>query len=192
MSDKYKFHNPDGVYFITSTITNRVDVFTKPAYCGIIIDSLKYCQENKGLVVHAWVIMTNHLHLIVSRNAKPLLSEILRDFKRFTSIELIKTIHANDESRKVWMLALFKEAAAHLKRVDNFKVWQDGNHPIELDSNTMIEQKLNYLHDNPVTAGFVFNPEDYTYSSAIDYAGGKGLLDLEILGVMDKIEAEFD
>lgn len=79
------------------------------------------------------------------------------------------------------MLELFANAANKLKRVDNYKVWKDGNHPIELDSNEMIEQKLDYLHNNPVSAGIVYNPEDYMYSSAINYAGGKGLIDIKII-----------
>ena len=189
MSEKYKFHNPDGVYFVTSTITDWVDVFTKSVFCDIVVDSLRYCQQNKGLVIHAWVIMSNHIHLIISRNSKPLLSEIMRDFKRFTSIELVKELQANDvhperkraSGRSRWMLELFSQAAKRLERVNHFKVWQDGNHPIELDTNTIMEQKLNYLHNNPVTAGIVFNPEDYVYSSATDYSGTKGLIDLEML-----------
>ena len=211
MSEKYKFHNPDGVYFVTSTITDWVDIFTKSAYCNIVVDSLKYCQHNKGLVIHAWVIMSNHIHLIISRKSKPLLSEIVRDFKRFTSIELIKELQGNSlhaenprasgrmaressralsiehaenpraSKRNKWILELFHKSAKRIKRIEHFKVWQDGNHPIELYSNTIMEQKLNYLHNNPVTAGIVNNSEDYVYSSAIDYTGGKGLIDLEML-----------
>jgi len=176
MSEKYKFNDPDENYFITPTITGWVDIFTKSEYCEIILNSLKYCQENKGLVIHAWVIMSSHMHLIVSRNSKPLLSEILRDFKRFTAIEIIKTIQTTNESRKRWILEIFESAADNLRRIDNYKVWQDGNHPLALDSNSMSEQKLEYLHNNPVAAGIVYHQEDYVYSSAVDYAGGKGLL----------------
>jgi len=181
MSEKYKFHNPDGVYFTTSTITHWVNLFTKPEYSEIIIDSLKFCQKNKGLVIHAWCLMTNHLHLIVSRNGKPLLHEILRDFKRYSSLEIIKAIEDNNDSRKEWMLELFKAAAKKITRAENYKVWQDGNHPIELDSNFLTNQKLNYIHENPVKAGCVWDAEAYVYSSAIDYADGKGLLDVEFL-----------
>ena len=81
MSEKYKFHNPTGIYFITTTIVGWIDVFTKPVYCDIVIDSLKYCQKEKGLVIHAWCIMSSHLHLIVSSAGKEKLPAILRDFK---------------------------------------------------------------------------------------------------------------
>ena len=88
---------------------------------------------------------------------------------------------ASGSRRNQWILELFCKAAEKTKRVKYFKVWQDGNHPIELDTNTIMEQKLNYIHNNPVTAGIVFNPEDYVYSSAIDYTDGKGLIGLEML-----------
>ena len=181
MSEKYKFHNPDGVYFITSTISEWADLFTKPVYCKIILDSLIYCQKNKGLVIHSWCLMTNHLHLIISRNGNSLLHEIMRDFKRYTSIEIVNTIQNDNESRKEWLLEIFKTSASKVKRVENYKVWQDGNHPIELDTNNLIEQKLNYIHENPVKAGYVWDAENYVNSSATDYAGGKGLLEIDFL-----------
>lgn len=181
MSDKYKFHHPDGVYFVTSTITEWIDIFTRSDYCNVVLDSLKYCQKNKGLVIHAWCIMPNHIHMIISRNRKSTLSEIMRDFKRYTSIEIVKTIENTNESRKKWIINIFKETAGKIKRVENYKVWHDGNHPVELDSNYLIEQKLEYIHENPVKAGFVWEAEHYVYSSATDYAGGKGLLDVELL-----------
>ncbi|HHL58090.1 MAG: transposase [Bacteroidetes bacterium] len=181
MSEKYKFRDPDGMYFVTMTITGWVDIFTKSTYCDIFIDSLKYCQNNKGLVVHAWVIMSNHVHLIISKNGNLLLSAILRDLKRFTSVEIIKTVKSGNESRKKWMLEIFAKKAAKLKRVNKYKVWKDGNHPIEIYSNTVIDQKLDYLHNNPVKAGIVYKPEEYVYSSAVDYAGGKGLIDVVLI-----------
>lgn len=181
MSEKYKFHNPDGIYFTTTTITAWVNLFTKPVYCEIILDSLRFCQKNKGLIIHAWCLMSNHLHLIISRNQKPFLYEILRDFKRYTSIEIIKVLVDNNDSRKEWILDIFKAHANKIKRVENYKVWQDGNHPIEVDSNFITAQKVKYLHENPAKAGFVWEDEAYVYSSAIDYAGGKGLLEVEFL-----------
>ncbi len=85
MSGKYKFHNPDATYFVTFAIVRWVDVFTRDIYREIILDSLRYCQKEKGLIIHAYVIMTNHLHLIISREEDNLLENIMRDFKKFTS-----------------------------------------------------------------------------------------------------------
>jgi len=178
MSEKYKFFTPNGLYFVTPTIVGWIDLFSKKTYCEIILDSLRFCQNKKGLVIHAWCIMTSHLHLMVStRQIK--LEDIMRDFKTFTSKAITDQLKVGTDSRKEWMLEIFKAEAAKINRNTNFKVWQDGNHPIELISNEMIDQRLNYIHQNPVVQGIVYEPEMYVYSSARDYAGRKGLLDIE-------------
>ena len=179
MSEKYKFKNPDGIYFITPTLVGWVDLFSKKAYRDIVLDSIEYCQKKKGLIVHAWCIMSSHLHLIISRNSNETLSEIIRDFKKYSSIKLIEEITNKTDSRKSWLLQLFKEAASPINRNRKYKVWRDGNHPVELITNEMINVRLNYTHMNPVKAGVVNKAEDYTYSSAQDYCGIDGLLELE-------------
>jgi REP element-mobilizing transposase RayT len=89
------------------------DVFTRKQYADILLDSLKFCQKNKGLRVHAWCIMPNHVHFILSASSKPTLSDILRDLKKFSSSEIIKAIKANaNESRQSWMLYIFKSAVS--------------------------------------------------------------------------------
>ena len=109
MSRKYKFHNPEGVYFITFAVNEWVDIFTRNEYKNILIDNLDYCQKNKGLELCAWCIMTNHVHLIARAVGKNELPEILRDFKKFTSKAVKKAIENNDqESRKKWLLSQFK------------------------------------------------------------------------------------
>ncbi len=175
MSRKYKFHNPDGVYFITFAVQGWVDVFTRNEYKDIIIDNLAYCQKNKGLELFAWCLMTNHVHLIARSAEGNNLSDILRDFKKFTSKAVLKAIAENDrESRKEWLLTYFKTEKGN-------RFWRADNKPIELWSNKVIDQKLSYLHNNPVEEGLVFRAEDYVYSSAIDYAGSKGLLDVIVI-----------
>jgi putative transposase len=181
MSEKYKFYDPAGMYFVTMSIVGWVDLFTRPELKHVIIDSLRYCQKEKGLVIHAWCLMPSHLHLIISSENK--LSDILRDFKKHTSKEIIKTIEQIHESRKGWILDLFREVADHLKRVKSYKVWQDGNHPEILTSAKFTRQKLDYLHDNPVMDEIVDEPEEYRFSSARDYySNKKGYLEV------DKIE----
>lgn len=181
MSDKYKFHDPVGTYFVTSTIVGWVDVFIRPELKMIIVDSLRHCQQQKGLRIHAWCLMTSHLHMIVSSDGA-LLPGIMRDFKKFTSRKIIDYIKNNIESRRSWMLELFGEVADALQRIQHYKVWQDGNHPILLYSQNVIEQKLRYIHNNPVVAGVVDNPEDYVYSSARVYHSNKpGLIDVECI-----------
>ncbi len=180
MSERYKFRNPEGIYFTTSTVIDWIDLFTRKELKHIIIDSLKYCQKNKGLIVHAYCIMPSHIHLIISTSGASLES-IIRDFKKFTSREIIKAIKEINESRKDWLLKAMKKKGEPLKRIQNYKVWKDGNHPIELFSNHLIDQKLEYLHQNPVEAEIVTEPEHYLYSSCRDYAGGKGLLEVDFL-----------
>ena len=147
----------------------------------IIIDSLKYCQEHKGLVIYAWCLMPSHLHLICSTESGQPVSDIMRDFKKFTSRALMNEIENGTESRREWLLRLFSEACGHLKREQNYKVWQNGYHAEELRSNKFIYQKLEYVHDNPVKDGVVSRAEDYLYCSAPAYAGEQGLIDVEFI-----------
>jgi putative transposase len=182
MSVKYKIHNPQGIYFLTYATVNWVDIFTREIYFDIIVDSLRYCQKEKGLVLHAWCIMTNHVHLIASASQIPEkfvpLENILRDHKKFTSAELIRTIKKNNqESRQEDLLRHFADA----RKDELNQLWQYDNHPIELFSNHVTLQKLEYIHLNPVRAGFVDEPWHYRYSSAKDYSGMKGLLDIALL-----------
>ncbi|MBT3302854.1 MAG: transposase [Bacteroidetes bacterium] len=181
MSTAYKFSNPDGIYFVTFTTVEWVDVFTRLSNIEIVLDSLRFCQKDKGLLIHAWCIMSNHMHLIISRNAKDELAGIVRDFKKFTSSMIIKAIQEKPESRRNWMLWIFKSAGQKNPNNKNFQVWQQDNHPEELISNKFIDQKLDYIHNNILETGIVENAEDYLYSSARDYAGLRGLLDIEFL-----------
>ena len=182
MSKKYKFRNPDGIYFITFSVVGWVDVFTRDIYKNILVESFNWCTEYKGLIVHAWVIMTNHVHMIVSKRGAQPLESIMRDMKKFTSVRILEAIQDNSvESRKEWMLRVFNEAGEENSQNTKYQFWQHGNHPIELDNNKIIEQKLEYLHNNPIRQGFVNEAEHYNWSSAMDYAGSKGLVEIELL-----------
>jgi len=177
MSRNYKFHNPEGVYFVSFAVIEWIDVFTRNEYKDIILESLRFCLKEKGMEVFAWCIMTNHIHLIFrSEKQKPEL--LLGDFKRFTSKEIVKAIQNNPrESRKEWLLEQFEKAGAKTSNVKKYQFWRHDNKPIELWSNKVIDKKINYVHTNPVEEGLVYKPEDYIYSSAKDYSGEKGLLE---------------
>lgn len=167
------------LYFVTTTVVDWVDVFTRPKYKHIALDSLAYCQKEKGLKIYAWVLMPNHLHAIVSAGGEHSVAEIVRDFKKFTSHRIVAELENDlEESRRKWMLERFRFAAMCSSKVKDYKFWQDDYHPVLLYSLDFYLQKLNYIHNNPVKHEFVVRPEDYLYSSAIDYAGGKGLLDV--------------
>ncbi|MFN6943678.1 MAG: REP-associated tyrosine transposase [Cytophagaceae bacterium] len=179
-SSGYKIRNQEGVFYLTLQVVLWIDIFSRQVYKDIFIDSLKFCQKNKGLNVHAYVIMTNHAHMILSAKEGNL-SDIIRDFKSFTSKEIIKTIDNPGESRRLWLLDLFSREGGSSSRNKNFKFWTHENHPIELETNYFYDQKLNYIHENPVRAGLVYNPEDYVYSSASAYAGRESLLDIDFI-----------
>lgn len=170
MSDRYKVRESWLPHFITTTVVGWADALSREMYKEIIIDSLKYCQEHKGLVVHAWVIMSNHLHLIVSAPGGGQLPDIVRDFKKFTSRSLIKAINENpQESRKNWLINMFRFAGSSNKANEVFQFWQQDYHPIALSNETITIQRLRYLHENPVRAGIIWEPQHYKYSSAGDY-----------------------
>jgi len=177
----YKIRDPHGVYFITFATVQWVDVFSRHCYVDTLLESLRFCIREKGLRLHAWCIMTNHVHFIVSAE-KGDLPAIIRDFKKFTSSSVIKQIEQNaEESRRGWMLWIFRQAGEANSHNEKYQFWQQDNQPVQLESVSFTLSKLNYLHNNPVKAGWVETPEDYLLSSARDYNGGKGLLPVEHL-----------
>ncbi|WP_133273003.1 REP-associated tyrosine transposase [Hymenobacter radiodurans] len=182
MSEKYKIQDSQKLYFVSFATVSWIDVFTRRLYNDIFVDSLRYCQQHKGLELYAWCLMTNHAHLIIS-SAHDNLSAILRDLKRHTSKSILKAIQENDqESRREWMLWMFGRAGQRNAHNEQYQFWQQDNHPIELHSYQLQRQRLDYLHRNPVVAGFVDVPEDFLYSSARSYADRPGLLDVLFIG----------
>ncbi|MGY3211051.1 REP-associated tyrosine transposase [Mucilaginibacter sp. HD30] len=172
MGFKYRITANDELYFLTITVVDWIDVFTRKELCNDLVESLKYCQQNKGLIIYAWCLMPSHLHLIVSVNQGEFtLSDVMRDFKKFTSKRIIQSIIEIAESRREWLLRHFAYAGKYNPKIKNYKFWQDGLHPIELTTSKFIEQKINYIHENPVTAGMVYRAEDYVLSSAAQYVG---------------------
>ncbi len=171
MSERYKIIDSHTPTFLTCTVTGWVDLFIRPVYTKIIDDGLIYAIKNKGLKVHAYVYMTSHIHLIVSSDEFEL-NDILRDFKRHTSKELIKAIQDINESRREWILKKFSYEAERSKRTSNYKLWQDGFHPVILDTNRKLQQRVEYIHYNPIDAGFVNHERDYVNSSYLAYEEG--------------------
>ncbi|MCZ4222513.1 REP-associated tyrosine transposase [Pedobacter rhodius] len=176
MSVKYKIRDQTKLYFISFAVVYWLDVFIRNEYKDILVDNLKYCQEKKGLEIYAWCIMTSHIHLIIGSSGEKM-EDIIRDFKGFTSKCLKKAIAENPvESRKEWLLWMMQRAGSKNSNNESFQFWQQDNHAIELWDNYMMEQKLDYLHNNPVISGIVDEPMHYLYSSARDYSGFKGQL----------------
>ena len=178
MSTKYKFHDQSQLYFVTFSTINWIDLFIRNEYKQIMLDSWKHCQAKKGLEIYGWCIMTSHIHMIIGTHGENL-ENIIRDMKRHTSIALRDALKNHPgESRKEWMLWMMERAGKKNGHNIEFQLWQQDNHPIELFNPKILHQKLDYIHYNPVEAGIVENPEDYLYSSARDYFGLLGLIDI--------------
>jgi REP element-mobilizing transposase RayT len=176
MKSRYTIREPDGPYFVTCTVVNWIPIFTRKPYFDILIDSFKFCRQHKGLKLYAYVILDNHLHLVVAGDK---LADIIRDFKSYTAKRLINQL---EQDQKTWILNQFQYYKKHAKTRSDYQVWQEGFHPQQIVSEEMLQQKIDYLHHNPVRAGLVARPEDWVYSSARDYAGEKGFIELDDLG----------
>ena len=166
----YKIYNKTHPYFLTCTLVGWVPVFNSPPYTQIILDSLKFLVKNKRIRLYAYVIMDTHMHWVADAND---LVKEAGDFKSYTARQII------DESERAGrydLLKLFHVLKCWHKRDRMYQVWQEGSYPKEIISRSMMRQKINYIHNNPVKKGYVVNPIDWKYSSAANYAGLEGLL----------------
>lgn len=156
----------DELFFITFTIVDWIDLFTRIEYKKIIIDQLNFNVEHKGVEIYSFVIMTNHIHIIARSKENGNLSDFIRDFKSYSSKELYKCISQNNkESRKDWLLEKFSEFENKSNK-KSIHIWQNGSHPLKIYSSKFLKQKTEYIHRNPVRAGFVDEEWKYLYSSA--------------------------
>ena len=178
MLDGYKIRDQALPHFITATVVDWIDVFTRKSYRDCIIECFDYCIKNKGMILYGYVVMSNHIHMIV-QSKEGNLSDLIRDFKKFTAKTILDKIQNEPESRREWMLERFKVATESHSRNKNYQFWQYGNHPEEIYSNKFMWSKLDYIHLNPVRAGIVERASDYIYSSASNYVNDTGLLYIE-------------
>jgi REP element-mobilizing transposase RayT len=172
MPEAYRIYDQEGVYFVTFTVHQWADVFTRQLYVDILLDNLRFCQSEKGLKIYGWVVMSNHCHFIISTESVKL-SDFIRDFKKHTAKMLFKAIEENEqESRRNWLKML-------LKKDGNIWFWESGYHGEEVRTKPFFDTKLNYIHMNPVRAGWVEKEEEYLWSSCGEYYGvRKSLLEL--------------
>lgn len=176
MKEGYTIKDQSRAHFITATVVEWIDIFSRKIYRDCIIESLSYCIKNKGMILYGYVIMTNHIHLIVQSEQEEL-SDLIRDFKKFTATRILDLLQNSPESRKEWILERFHKATFSHKRNKNYQVWQYGNHAKEIYSEEFLWSKLDYIHLNPVRAGIVFRASDYIYSSASNYVLSNGILE---------------
>jgi REP element-mobilizing transposase RayT len=179
-ADGYKIRDQWGLHFMTFTVVGWIDLFSRQIYRDIFLKNMDYCRREKDLSVGAYVIMSNHAHVIWQSKSGNL-SGTLRDFKSFCTKEFIETIECEKESRREWLLYMFKFFANKTNQNKDYKIWTGDNHPEQITSQNFLIQKLNYIHENPVRAGWVRKAEDYVYSSASNYSHGRGLIEIDFL-----------
>ncbi|MBL7870603.1 MAG: transposase [Cyclobacteriaceae bacterium] len=178
MSRKYKFGDNDKLYFISFAVVGWIDLFIRKEYKDIVIDSWDYCQKNKDLEIYCWCIMSSHIHMIIGSKGGPM-DKIVGEMKSFTSRSLRRAISEHPaESRREWMINFMEKSGMQNSNNNDWQLWQQHNHPIEILNTAMFFQKMEYIHRNPVEAGVVENEEDYLYSSARDFFCKKGLVQL--------------
>ena len=166
---------------MTMTVVDWIDLFTRVNHKQLLVESLRYCQEKKGLNIFGWCLMPSHLHIIANTNEPFQLDDVVRDFKKYTSKALIDQVANQPESRREWLLERFKFAAKIHSKNKDYKVWRDKNHAIEIYSEKVTWQKLNYIHKNPVVDKIVCNEQDYLFSSARNYYGLSNVLKVDCL-----------
>jgi REP element-mobilizing transposase RayT len=166
MRSRYRMHEPQATYFITCTVFAWLPVFTTAARCDILIEAFKYCRAHKGLKIYAWVILDNHFHAIL---AAPDLPRVLADFKRHTAQSIIEQV---EKENGEWLLNQFSYFRAKHKAESQHQVWQEGSFPKQIDSDEVLNQKIDYIHANPPRRGLVAGPEHWRYSSAHEWLVG--------------------
>ncbi|MDD5349720.1 MAG: transposase [Chthoniobacteraceae bacterium] len=159
MRSRYRVNAPRAAHFITSTVVEWLPIFSSPGCCDILVESLRFCREHKALQLHAWVILPTHFHAIVSAVD---LSGVMADFKKFTARRIVERLADKQCGWLLNQLSYYRET----HKTTAHQVWQEGFHPQAIVSDEMMLQKLDYLHHNPVRAGFVTSPEHWRYSSA--------------------------
>jgi REP element-mobilizing transposase RayT len=180
----YRIRNQYLPHFVTFTVVGWVDLFSRKQCRDIVINNLKHCIDHKGLLLYGYVIMTNHVHAIIAAETNTNgLSFLIRDFKSYSSKQLSGWVLGNaKESRREWMTDIFRFYGNFSSNVDLFQVWTHDNRPMVIFTNEFFQQKLEYIHQNPVKAGFVRRPVDYFYSSASNYAGfEENILDVIVI-----------
>jgi len=167
-----KDHSP---YFITSSTVSWLPLFGNPIIANIIFDSLRFLQNKKSLSIHAYVLMENHIHLIVS---SPTLEEEIRKFKSFTARTCIDWYQKNNKQWILEQLAFNKKAH---KVNQKYQFWQEGYHPKLIINEAILTNKLEYIHHNPVARGYVDDPAHWRYSSWRNFMQLESILDIDKL-----------
>lgn len=163
---RYRFLQDDPApYFITATTVKWLPLFNNPQIAGILIDSLRFLVSSQRLHIYAYVIMENHLHLVAAADN---LSKEIANFKSFTARKSIDTYLERNNQFILRQLVIY---IMDHKTDRPYQFWQEGSHPQRISDQAMVQQKVEYIHHNPVRRGFVDLPEHWRYSSARNATG---------------------
>lgn len=173
---RFKFHENYYPYFITSSIVDGIPLFSDSHIANIILDSLRFIQIDRDVKLYGYVIMDNHLHCVIQHQE---ISKTVKSFKSYTAKIIIESLEKRNRNMILDKLIFAKKMH---KKQSKYQIWQEGVHPVQIDSDDKMEKVLDYIHFNPVKAGFVEKPEHWRYSSALDYFGKKGLIPITLIG----------
>ena len=175
--------NQQDCSYLTFNTVDWIDVFIRPTYKQIIVDALNFCIQTKKFTVYAWCLMTNHLHLLARAHDGSGLAMIEKEFKRITTTKILEAIDIEPDLRRKWMLERFEQFSQSLKKIEKFQLWQSCTNPSFIDFKQVyrLQERVLYIHENPVRDGIVASPEHYLYSSAGDYAGNKGPVNVSVI-----------
>jgi REP element-mobilizing transposase RayT len=168
---RYRFNDEAVPHFVTCSVVEWLPLFSRPDVVGIVLDSWRFLQQHRRITLFGYVIMENHLHAIAGSSN---LSKELGDFKSFTARRIIDLLRERHDP----VLELLEWFKARHKTGQQFQLWQEGSHPQQVLNEEMMIQKLEYIHYNPVKRGYVDEPTDWRYSSARNYAGRGGLIEV--------------
>jgi REP element-mobilizing transposase RayT len=173
----------DACYFLTLNTVDKIDVFVRPAYKQVVVDALNFFIESQGLVIYAWTLMSSHLHVIVRPREATAPAYFERDFKKYTTPLILKALEMEMDFRREWMMRHFEDYGKPLRRIEKFHLWQNCSSPLRIDCQqpTTLLDRIAHIHENPVREMIVEQPEAYLHSSARDYAGMRGLVNVRVV-----------
>ena len=170
---RYKIYEPTHPHFVTCTILHWLPIFTRQESVQIVIDSLKFLQEKDNLKLYAYVILENHMHMVVQSDD---LSKSMESFKKYTANQILKLLKVGNVTTLLEQLKFYKKAH---KRDKEYQIWEEGYQPKLIQTDAMMMSKIKYIHENPVKRGYVDDANHWRYSSARDYVGRQGLIEIE-------------
>lgn len=183
LSNKQPMIPLDACYFVTLNVVDKIDLFARAAYKQVIADALNHFIRTQGLNLYCWCLMSSHLHLVLRTKDAAAPAYFERDFKKYTTPVLLKTIEVEMDLRREWMLQRFEEYGKSLRRLEKYHLWQNCSSPlrIENDQPRLLMDQIAHVHENPVREGIVDQPEAYLFSSARDYIGIRGLVAVKVV-----------